>query len=152
MPKLADMLSGVIVLVFGLSLVLYFIPTEIALPDYEVTMSPRLLPYLCGIAIIGLSLALVVGQLLQAPQKGERSLTDWFRAREAWSLTTITGLFVVCIVFFQFVAPAAAGWALIVGALLILGERNPITLVVMPVALLLGAYLLFYDVLGTAIG
>ena len=139
-------------LIFGLGLILYLIPAEIAFPDYDVTMSPRLLPYLCAGAIDGLSLLLVVARLLKAPRSDEPRFKVWFTANEFWSLTTITGLFVVCILLFVYVAPIAAGATLIVGALLILGERNPITLVVMPCVLLLGAYLLFYQVLGTAIG
>lgn len=152
MPKFADILSSGVLLVFGLVLVFYLIPAEIALPDYEVTMSPRLLPYICAIAIIGLSLMLLIARLLEPSRLNEKSLSDWFTAREGWALTSITALFIICILLFQHVAPVVAGAVLIVGTLLVLGERNPVTLVVMPVTLLLGAYLLFYKVLGTAIG
>lgn len=152
MPKFADILSSGILFVLGLVLVLYLIPAEIALPDYEVTMSPRLLPYICAIAITSLSLMLLITQFFDSSRSNEKSLSDWFTARESWALTTITALFVFCILLFEYVAPVAAGAVLIFGSQLILGERNPITLVVMPATLLLGAYLLFYKVLGTVVG
>ena len=52
---------------------------------------------------------------------------------------------------FLTVGVLAASVVLVVGALLILGERRPVTLVLMPLCLIGGAYLLFYRLLGTAI-
>ncbi len=152
MPKSADLISSTILLAFGLALVFFIIPNQIDLPDYEVTMSPRLLPYICGIAIIVLSTILIVQRLIERFGEFEPPIEGWFSAAEIKALGGVAGLFVICIALFVYIAPLVSGAVLVVGLLALFGERNLVTYIAMPAALLLGTYLIFYQVLGTAIG
>ncbi|MEC7259864.1 MAG: hypothetical protein VXW58_18800, partial [Pseudomonadota bacterium] len=67
------------------------------------------------------------------------------------AFAAIMGLFAVSVALFLLVNALAASLVLIVGALLILGERRPLILLLMPLCLIGGTWLFFTRVLGTAI-
>ena len=152
MPKNADLISSTLLLAFGLSLIFFVIPGQIALPDYEVTMSPRLLPYLCAGAISVLSINLIIQRLFKQDEALEADKKGFLSLEEAKALGGITGLFAICIGLFVYVAPVAAGAVLVIGLLALFGERNLVIYVAMTGALLVSTYLIFYQILGTAIG
>ncbi len=152
MPKRAELISSGVLLAFGLLLVFFIIPNQIGLPDYEVTMSPRLLPYICAIGIIVLSGSQIIQHLLARHRDSGVPFKGWFTAAEGKALVGIAGLFIICIALFIHAAPIVAGGVLVVGLLALFGERNILIYVALPTALLLATYLIFYQVLGTAIG
>jgi hypothetical protein len=143
----ANILSGVILIVFGGAMLLFIIPAQIE-EGPEGMMSPRLVPQMMMALIMGLSLLLVLSNLRAAP---EPDAAPPFTRPELIASAALLGLFAAAVALFLTVGVLAASVVLVVGALLILGERRPATLVLMPLCLIGGAYLLFYRLLGTAI-
>lgn len=143
----ANVISGVILFVTGVFMLLFVIPAQIEQgPDGM--MSPRLVPQLMVGLIMGLSV-LLVGSNLRGSR--EADIETPFSRSELIAFAAIMALFAVSIALFLSFGVLPAVIVLIVGALLILGERRPLVLVLMPLCLIVGAYLLFYRVLGTVI-
>lgn len=113
-------------------------------------MSPRLVPSMMMIAVIALSLLLVFTNLKPDPESKEYQPSPFSRA-EMLALLKIGGVFALAIALYLWLSPLAAGAALIIGTLLVLGERRPLVIILMPSLLLFGIWALFYKVLGTAI-
>lgn len=147
--KRADLISGIVLAVFGLMMLAFVIPLQIekAPPGY---VSPRLVPNLAMISIVGLSGLLIVKSLRKA---GAPPLLPEavFSRSELIALLKISAVFTVALVLFWLGTPLGAGIVLIAGTLVLLGERRPLVLVLMPAGLLLAIWVLFYKVLGTAI-
>lgn len=144
----ANVVSGVVLALFGLLMLFVVIPAQIE-PGPDGIVSPRLVPNMMMILVIALALLLIVTNL--------RAPAGWMPdpVPITWSelaaLVKIGAVFAVSIGLYLLVSPLAAGAALIVGALVVLGERRPVVIVLMPAALLLVIWVLFYKVLGTAI-
>ncbi|MCC6008825.1 MAG: tripartite tricarboxylate transporter TctB family protein [Rhodobacteraceae bacterium] len=145
----ADLVSGVILGLFGLVMLLVVIPAQIEQAPRGF-VSPRLVPNMMMIAVTGLSLLLVLKALRGAGYRGGDD-AGLFPRHEIMVSLRLVLVFALAIALFVWTVPLAAGIALIVGALLALGERRPIVLIVMPAALLLAVWALFYKLLGTAI-
>lgn len=152
MPRSAELASSVVMLVFGLVLVIFLIPEQISLPDFQATMSPRLLPYLCGGAIVLLSAISILRSIFVPSEESRRSLAVWFPRAELKALIAVPAIFAVSIALFSLVSSAVACIALIIGLLALLGERNPLAYAALPAGMLLTGYFIFRVLLGTAIG
>lgn len=148
----ADLFTSIILLAFGLALVIWIVPAQVGLPNYKVTMSPRLLPELCGGAISLLSAVRIGARVFSRERKDTLSLQRLMSKSELRSVLGITSLFAFCIALFVYVSPLIAAAVLIVGLMVLLGERNIVLYVVLPVAYIATAYVIFYHVLGTAVG
>ncbi|KEJ94250.1 hypothetical protein SUH3_07670 [Pseudosulfitobacter pseudonitzschiae] len=147
--KRADLISGIVLAVFGLMMLAFVIPLQIeqAPTGY---VSPRLVPNLAMIIIVGLSGLLIVKSLRKAG--APPLLPDAvFSRSELIALLKVSAVFIVALVLFWLGTPLGAGIVLIAGTLVLLGERRPLILVLMPAGLLLAIWVLFYKVLGTAI-
>lgn len=142
----ANLISGVILFLFGALMLAAIIPAQIE-EGPEGMMSPRLVPQLIMGLIMALSLLLVATNLRAA----ESDAPPPFTRAELAAFAAIMGLFAVSVALFLLVGVLAASLVLIVGALLILGERRPLILILMPLCLIGGTWLLFTRVLGTAI-
>jgi len=146
----ANVVSGIVLVVAGLLAIFVIIPWQIA-PGPEGYMSPRLVPTMMMALITGLAVVLVVNNLRAGGEGAEPDEPQPFTRGEMLAVAKIGGVFAVSVALYLLVSPLAAGAALVVGALLVLGERRPIVLVLMPAGLLLAIWVLFYKVLGTAI-
>lgn len=146
----ANVISGVVLAIFGLVMLVGVIPFQIG-HGPQGMMSPRLVPSMMMIVVTGLSLLLVVNNLRSAPGHGEDEATPPISRGELAALLKIGAVFAVAIALYVWVSPLAAGAALVIGALVTLGERRPLVLVAMPAALLIAIWFLFYKVLGTGI-
>lgn len=143
----ANVLSGMVLTAFSLVMLFVVIPWQID-PAPAGMISTRLVPNMMMIAIAALSVVLTV-----------TNLRPWDGADEPSPITLadlrmvlrIGGLFAVAIVLYLLTGPLPAGFVLVSGGLLALGERRPLLLIGMPVLLLTALWLLFYKVLGTAI-
>lgn len=144
--RIANLTSGVILILFGAVMLLFVIPAQIE-EGPQGMMSPRLLPQMMMGLILGLAALLVVTNLRD---HGAKDPAPFTRA-ELLAFSKIAAVFALSLTLFLTLGPLTAGIALIVGALLVLGERRPLVLVLMPLMLIGGTYLLFYRVLGTAI-
>ena len=148
MPK-SDLIAGIVLLVFGLAMLAAVIPAQTS-EGGDATISPALLPQICSVGIAGLGVLLTLqaaGRLRRGAAAGVRVPGAEWRAMLAVVLAVAAA-----IALFVWVSPAAAAVLLVVGPMLYMGERRIWLLAGIPAVLLVGAWLLFYRVLGTAIG
>lgn len=146
----ANIVSGVVLAIVGLLTIFVIIPWQVA-PGPNGYMSPRLVPIIMMALITGLAALLVVNNLRAPTDQSEPDQPQPFTRAEMLAVAKIGVVFAVSAALYLWIAPLAAGAALIVGALLVLGERRPLVIVMMPVGLLLAIWVLFYKVLGTAV-
>jgi hypothetical protein len=134
---------------FGLITLFVLIPAQTS-DGGDATISPALLPQLCAIAITGLAVLLT----LQAAGKIKRGKAAGQTVPAAeWASSAAVIIAVgVGVLLFKYVNPAVAAGLLILGLMLYMGERRIYFLIGIPAVLLIGAWLLFYKLLGTAIG
>ncbi len=143
----ANLISGLTLLVFGLALAVLIIPMQIE-ESTDATISPRLLPQICAFALIFLSALLVVDTVRRQPSPIQFSPIS---LAELWAMIAIGAVFVVGIILFLYTGPLWSSAMLVVVPMLLMGERRPVFLVAIPVCLILAAYGLIYQVLGTSI-
>jgi hypothetical protein len=148
MPK-TDVVAGVFLTLFGLLTLFVLIPTQTS-EGGDASISPALLPQICAIGITGLSILLTfigAGKLRRGEAAGQTvPHAEWYSAG-AVLIAVIAG-----ILLFKWFNPALAAGVMIVGLMLYMEERRLWLLVGIPTILIVGAWLLFYQVLGTAIG
>lgn len=143
----ANLISGAALQIFGIALAFVIIPLQIE-ESTDATISPRLLPQICAWALIFLSALLVVNTVRHRPvvqQVSPISLPAF------WAMVAISGVFVVGIILFLYTGPLWSSAVLVVVPMLLMGERRPVLLVAIPACLILAAYGLIYQVLGTSI-
>jgi len=143
----ANLISGAALQIFGIALAFVIIPLQIE-ESTDATISPRLLPQICAWALIFLSALLVVNTVRHRPvvqQVSPISLAAF------WAMVAISGVFVVGIILFLYTGPLWSSAVLVVVPMLLMGERRPVLLVAIPACLILAAYGLIYQVLGTSI-
>jgi len=145
----ANVVSGVVLGLLSLLMLFAVIPAQID-PGPDGIVSPRLVPSMTMILVAALSVLLVVNNM-RAPEPGAPEASLPFTRAELAALLKIGAVFALALGLYFLVSPLAAGAGLVVGALLALGERRPVVIVLMPAVLLLALWLLFYKVLGTAI-
>jgi putative tricarboxylic transport membrane protein len=143
----ANLISGITLLVFGIALALVIIPLQIE-ESTDATISPRLLPQICAWALIFLSALLVVNTVRHQPLVKQYSPIS---LAELGAMFAISAVFVVGIILFHYTGPLWSSAVLVVVPMLLMGERRPVLLVAIPACLILAAYGLIYQVLGTSI-
>ncbi len=146
----ADLISGFVLLLFGVALAFYFIPTQIN-ESTDATISPRLLPQICAYALIFLSAIQLLNTVRasRAQSKGEQ---EWpVSPAEMLAMGAITVVFIVCIYLFNRFGPLVPGLLIVLTPMLFMGERRVLWLVLIPGTLVLAAYGLIYQVLGTSL-
>ncbi len=146
--RIANLASGVSLIIFGGIMLWLIIPTQIEEAGPGM-MSPGLLPQMMVWLIIGLSVLLVATNL-SAPASPDAKSAPITRD-ELIAFLKIGGVFGAALILFVTTGPLLAGTALIVGTLIVLGERRPLVILLMPMGLIGATYLLFYRLLGTAI-
>jgi hypothetical protein len=146
--RTSNLISGVVLLVFGLLLLFWLIPWQVE-EAFGGEVSPRLLPQICAIGICILSVILIVSNLRadKDPTNAKPPIT-WFEARAA---LIIAALLAIGIYVFTIAGPIPSSILLIVGVMFAMGERRILPYILIPAALLVGSYVLFYQILGTAI-
>ncbi len=147
MPK-SDLIAGIILTVFGLTSLFVLIPTQTSAAG-DATISPALLPQICAIGITGLAILLT----LRAAGRLRRGLpAGQVVTKEEWLASgAVVGAVLGAIALFKFVNPMVGADFLIVGLMMYMNERRIWVLIAIPALLLIGAWVLFYRVLGTAI-
>ena len=133
---------------FGLLMLFVLIPTQTS-SGGDASISPALLPQICAVGITGLAMLLTA----RAAGRLSRGLAAGQVVPNAEWLASAVVIVVVsaAIALFKFVNPAVAAGLLILSLMLFMGERRIWLLVCIPAVLLVGAWFLFYRVLGTAI-
>lgn len=149
----ANVVSGVVLAVFGMAMLFAVIPWQIE-PGPQGMMSPRLVPGMMMALVTALAVLLVINNLRAAPDSEDADPEDDASPivrGELLALVRIGAIFALAVALFSWVSPLAAGVIVVAGALLVLGERRPWMILGMPAILLLALWFLFYKVLGTAI-
>ena len=147
MPK-SDLIAGVLLTLFGLLTLFVLIPTQTS-SGGDASISPALLPQICAAGITGLAMLLTAraaGQLSRGLPAGQTVPNAEWLAAAVVIVVVSAG-----IAIFKLVNPGLAAGLLIVSLMLFMGERRPWLLIGIPAVLLIGAWFLFYRVLGTAI-
>ena len=146
----ANVVSGLILSLFGLALLFLVIPWQIDQGPADM-MSPRLAPQIMMAVVVALAILLTALNWREQHAGDDAETPSPFSRDEMYAVLRIGGVFAVSLGLFEFVGPLAAGFALVAGSLLALGERRPLVLLVMPAGFLLALWILFYKLLGTAI-
>lgn len=144
--RTANLISGAALVVFGLLMTFVVIPAQIE-EGPPGMVSPRLVPQIMLWAITGLALLLVATNLRPKAEDGPAPIST----SEILALLKVAAAFAIALVLFFLAGPLWAGIALVAGTLLLLGERRPLVVVGMTVALLGATWVLFYQILRTPI-
>ena len=144
--KKAELVSGLVLLAFGILLWLVLIPWQIA---PTAIISPRMMPLLCAAILVILSLVLI-GQSLLALRQLRDDSGPIFTRGEVIATLGVVVLFAVATLLFIYTGPLLPGLMIIILPMLALGERRIAMLTLLPAGLMGGAWLLFYVVLGTS--
>ncbi|SDO88551.1 Tripartite tricarboxylate transporter TctB family protein [Lutimaribacter pacificus] len=142
----ANAISGFVLAAIAILALLVVIPWQIENGPAGM-MSPRLVPQLMMGAVLVLSVLLVLTNL----EPAGRDDPPPFSREELRALALISGVFAVSITLYLTIGALAFGSVLVAGTLVVLGERRPLIVAGMPVALMLLLWVLFYKILGTAI-
>lgn len=146
----ADLISGIILVIFGLVMLFFLIPTQIEQAP-EGFVSTRLVPNMMMVIIIFLAGLLIVTNLRAKADGAPDENASPVSKAELFIFFKLSVVFAIALAAYFWVSPLAAGLSIIVGSLLALGERRPLVIIAMPAFILTGVWLLFYKLLGTAI-
>jgi len=146
----ANIISGIVLACFGLVMIFAIIPWQIEAGPKGM-MSPSLVPTMMMVLITGLSVLLTVINWRARTKESIEDTPNPVSRAELAALVKVGALFALALGLYLWISPLFAGIALVAGALLILGERRPLVLVLMPAGFMLAIWFLFYKVLGTAI-
>ena len=144
----ANLAAGFVLLAFSCILLFWLIPTQVE-EVFDGQVSPKLLPQICAVGIGVLSLVLIATNFRRpADDVDDTSPITWFEFR---SMLVIAGLLGLAIFLFTTAGPVVASIVMMVGIMFSMGERRILPYILMPTVLLVGSYVLFYEILGTAI-
>ncbi|WP_180900739.1 tripartite tricarboxylate transporter TctB family protein [Martelella soudanensis] len=146
--KKAELVSGLVLMAFGILLWLVLVPWQIAEAP-TATISPRMMPLLCAAILVLLSLVLIVQSFLALRQVRDDSGPVFSRS-EVIATLGVVALFAIATLLFVYTGPLLPGLMIVILPMLALGERRIAMLTLLPAGLMGGAWLLFYVVLGTS--
>ena len=154
-----DFYASVVLFILGLVVFFIIIPQQIIVED-EAVIGPDLLPNICILLIISLSFLLLIKtikSLDNSSQEVKTNLTS-LEYREKIKLLESKRVFLlslnifISILIFTYIDVLASVTVLTIGSCLICGIKKLWIIIILPSCLLLLAYFLLYQVLGTAIG
>jgi len=146
----SDFISGIALLGFGLVFLLFVIPFDIEAGP-EGVLAPSLVPNLMMGLIVFLSLILIVKNRRPSADPQASDERSPISIPEAKAVVWVVAILAAAILLFMWFGAIPAAVVLVVGLMLAMGERRPLPLIVTPASLMIGAYLLFYQLLGTSI-
>ena len=157
----SDFVSSIVLFFTGIIFYFVIIPREIILED-EAVIGPDLLPNICIILITFLSILLFIKSIknvnrMDGDSPGQKKL-DMFKERNDFSLIEIRRVFLLSlsllasILLFTYVDVLVASTFLVLSTSIVCGLRNIWIILTLSAGLILLAYFLLYQVLGTAVG
>jgi putative tricarboxylic transport membrane protein len=146
----SDFISGISLLAFGLVFLVFLIPADIEAGP-EGVLPPSLVPNLMVGLIAFLSLILIFKNRRPSDNPDAAAERSPISIPEIKAMGWVVVILGAAILLFLVGGALPAATLLVVGLMLAMGERRPLPLVLTPVLLLIGAYLLFYQLLGTSI-
>ena len=157
----SDFVSSIVLFFTGIIFYFIIIPREIILED-EAVIGPDLLPNICVILITFLSILLFIKSIknvnrMDGDSPRQKKL-DMFKERNDFSLIEIRRVFLLSlsllasILLFTYVDVLLASIFLVLSTSIVCGLRNILIILTLSAGLILLAYFLLYQVLGTAVG
>ncbi|MCB1362102.1 MAG: hypothetical protein H6899_10575 [Rhodobacter sp.] len=147
--RATETLTGLVLALFAGVMLVWIIPAEIP-RGVAGQLSPRLVPQVAvsGILVLGLWIAgaALVGGRLPAHRPGP------FSRPELVALVVLPALVLASIWVLALAGPVPAGVLLVAGAALLMGERRPVALILLPAGSLTLGWVLLYRILGTTVG
>lgn len=144
----ADIVSGSVLFLGSLYMILSGIPAQIDGVE-NATISPRTLPYVCAAAVALLSGLHVVSKLRTPATEGDPG-SPLTPGHLLWTAVILGAILLGLFLLGPF-GPLVACGTVIVILMLSMGERRPVYLLALPAGLLGLGWLLFYQILGTAV-
>lgn len=150
-----ERIANLVVLISGVVFLVFINPAQTSTGDGTV-VSPRLLPQICAGVMVFCSGVLLAKDMIQTFGRNAsaehvlKSNCTITRA-EIGALFSVTALLSVCVGLFMWTGALVGVVVLITVGQLLAGERSPTALIIMPVVLVSGAYVLFYHVLHTSV-
>ena len=135
---------------FGLVFLLFVIPFDIEAGPEDV-LSPSLVPNVMVGLIVFLALILIVKNRRHSADPQASDERSPISIPEVRAVVWVVAILAAAILLFMWFGVIPAAVVLVVGLMLAMGERHWLPLVLTPLSLLVGAYLLFYQLLGTSI-
>ena len=156
-----DFVSSIVLFFTGIIFYFVIIPREIILED-EAVIGPDLLPNICIILITFLSILLFIKSIknvnrMDSDSPGQKKL-DMFKEKNDFSLIEIRRVFLLSlsllasILLFTYVDVLLASIFLVLSTSIVCGLKNIWIILTLSAGLILLAYFLLYQVLGTAVG
>lgn len=144
--RATEILVGLGLTLFAAAMLLWVIPAQVP-AGFARQLSPRLLPQITMWGVLGLGLWIAVAALRG---KGAARPGPFVRA-ELVAMIALPGLVLVSLALLPLAGPLVAGGVLVLGAALMMGERNPLALILLPAGALGAGWLLLYRILGTSV-
>lgn len=144
--RTANIVSGMVLAVFGLSMIFVILPIQIE-EGPPGMVSPRLVPQIMLWVITCLSLLLAASNL----RSGRNDEPSPISKDEVIALVKVAAAFAAALTLYFTAGALWAGVVLVAGTLLLLGERRIHVIVLMTGGILGMTWLLFYQILGTPI-
>ena len=157
----SDFVSSIVLFFTGIIFYFVIIPREIILED-EAVIGPDLLPNICVILITFLSILLFIKSIknvnrMDSDSPGQKKL-NMFKEKNDFSLIEIRRVFLLSlsllasILLFTYVDVLLASIFLVLSTSIVCGLKNIWIILTLSAGLILLAYFLLYQVLGTAVG
>ena len=156
-----DFVSSIVLFFTGIIFYFVIIPREIILED-EAVIGPDLLPNICIILITFLSILLFIKSVKNVNETDGNSLNEnkpgMFNERNDFSLIEIRRVFLLSlslltsILLFIYVDVLFASIFLVLSTCIVCGLKKIWVILTLTSGLILLAYFLLYQVLGTAVG
>ena len=157
----SDFVSSIVLFFTGIIFYFIIIPREIILED-EAIIGPDLLPNICVILITFLSILLFIKSIknvnrMDSDSPGQKKL-NMFKEKNDFSLIEIRRVFLLSlsllssILLFTYVDVLLASIFLVLSTSIVCGLKNIWIILTLSAGLILLAYFLLYQVLGTAVG
>ncbi len=157
----SDFVSSIVLFFTGIIFYFVIIPREIILED-EAVIGPDLLPNICIILITFLSILLFIKSVKNVNQIDAGSHTDdklgLLNERNDFSVIEIRRVFLlslsllVSILLFTYIDVLLASIFLVLSTCVVCGLKKVWVILTLSAGLILLAYFLLYQVLGTAVG
>jgi hypothetical protein len=123
----AELIAGIIVLVFGLVLIFWIIPDQSERVS-DVSIQPAVYPLIAAWAMVGFSAVLIAGRLTLLTSQGE-SRPGPFDAAAWLHLVFMLAILLAALLAFAYLGFIVGGIALVAALMLYMGARNPVVLV-----------------------
>lgn len=147
--RATETITGLALAALAAVLLAWVIPAEIP-NGFSGQLSPRLLPQVAAACILVLGLwiasAALFGGRIPAHRPGP------FSRGELTALVALPALVLLALWVLGLGGPLPAGALLVTGAALMMGERNPLALILLSAGSLAMGWLLLYRILGTTVG